>query len=137
MSGWEDYSGAAVGGAVTGEVLLYTANPVAAGAAGGFFGNLTSQVAKLSTGKQCSFSVASLGASAGLGALTGFIPGKIGSKATLFKQMTTKFRRGQIKNLKGKTAIKMFREAMPYYAMPEGAFAGAAGGQTIAPLFNN
>jgi RHS repeat-associated protein len=39
-STWEDYAGAAVGGAVGGEALLYTANPFIAGAAGGLAGNL-------------------------------------------------------------------------------------------------
>ncbi len=35
LSSWKDYTAAATSGAVTGETLLYTANPVLAGAAGG------------------------------------------------------------------------------------------------------
>ena len=53
-STWEDYAGAAAGGATGGMVLLYTANPFLAGAAGGLLGNLAGQGLKISRGKQCS-----------------------------------------------------------------------------------
>jgi len=43
LSDWESYSGAAVGGAAAGETLLYTANPILAGAAGGFAASSTKQ----------------------------------------------------------------------------------------------
>jgi len=43
LSGWERYTAAAVGGAIGGETLLYTANPFLAGAAGGLVTNVTAQ----------------------------------------------------------------------------------------------
>jgi len=43
LGDWETYTGAAVGGAAAGETLLYTANPILAGAAGGFASSSTKQ----------------------------------------------------------------------------------------------
>ena len=43
ISDWESYTGAAVGGAAAGETLLYTANPILAGAAGGSASSSTKQ----------------------------------------------------------------------------------------------
>src|SRR6185369_6315793 len=74
LSGWEDYVGSAVGGAVGGEALLYT-GPVGAGLAGGAAGNLAKQGLKNLTGKQCGFDPWSLAADSAVGAATGLIPG--------------------------------------------------------------
>lgn len=71
LSGWEEYAGAAVNGAVAGEVLLYTANPVLAGAAGGLAGNVTTQGLRILNHKQDSFSICSMLIETGLGALGG------------------------------------------------------------------
>ena len=43
LSGWGSYVSSSVGGAASGEVLLYTGNAVLAGAAGGLISNLTQQ----------------------------------------------------------------------------------------------
>ncbi|HEY0334572.1 MAG TPA: RHS repeat-associated core domain-containing protein [Stenotrophomonas sp.] len=60
FSGWEQYAGAAVTGAVMGEVMLYTGNPWLAGAAGGLAGNLTTQKLRNLTGKQDGYDVCSM-----------------------------------------------------------------------------
>jgi len=75
-SSWEDYVGAAVGGAVWGETFLYTGNPWLAGAAGAAASNITAQGLKIASGKQESFDVLSLLLDTALGAALGkLIPG--------------------------------------------------------------
>lgn len=114
MSGWQDYVGAGVGGAVGGEGLLYL-GPVAAGAAGGFAGNETTQILNHFT-KGCSFSLASAATATGVGAITGLFPGyeipgiTQGSNSfnAVFKQMVTKFGNGTASSVAWDTAWQMF-----------------------------
>lgn len=73
-SGWETYVGAAVGGAVWGETMLY-AGPVAAGAASAAVGNALTQGLEIATGKRERFDVVEFGIETSVGAATGFIPG--------------------------------------------------------------
>lgn len=134
---WEDYVGAALGGAAGGETLLYTANPIAAGAVGGAVGNASTQGLKLATGKQDSFSVSSLAADTGIGTLTGLLHGaKIpgisagrGSDAAVFKQIVTKAGNSSINTITTQTAVKM----------ASGAFVPdiVSGGAILAPTLSN
>ena len=142
MSDWEDYVGAFVGGAVAGEVLLYT-GPVAAGLAGGAAGNLTSQGIKHFTqDKKCDpveFAVTTV-----IGGATGFIPGmKVpgvtmgrGSFNAIYKQIVTKAEAKSIQNITGKTAIKMFAGRAVDRALLEGGVVGSAGGLGTGYLDN-
>jgi RHS repeat-associated protein len=115
LSGWEDYVGSAIGGAATGEALLYT-GPIAAGAIGGAATNLSKQGLKNLTGKQCGFDGKSLLFDTGIGGATGLIPGVRAAGVTtgrnsynaIYKQMSTKFANGTISNVSAKTAGKMF-----------------------------
>lgn len=75
LSDWEDYAGAAVGGAVGGLLLEYSGG-VATGAGSAFAANLTTQILKEASGKQCEFHLGELVASTGLGAVFGGVPGK-------------------------------------------------------------
>ncbi|TVR46265.1 MAG: RHS repeat protein [Puniceicoccaceae bacterium] len=135
-SSWQDYTGAAVGGATAGMTLLYTANPFLAGAAGGLAGNLTTQGLNVATGRQCNFDAGSALFDTGFGAATGFIPGRPriqginagrGSDVAVFRQMVTKFRNGTISNVTPRTAMRMSRGAFYEYAAVPGAAASAAG----------
>ncbi len=135
-STWEDYTGAFVGGAVAGETLLYTANPFLAGAAGGAAGNLTTQGLKLATGKQDSFDATSLVIDTGLGAATGFIPGRPkiagvnagrGSDLQVFRQIVTKAENGTINNISTETAWKMATGAFYEYGVAPGTGASSIG----------
>lgn len=104
-----------MGGAVSGETLLY-AGPVVAGASGGFAGNLTTQALNVLSGRQCKIRVGDLAFSTGVGALLG----KFGSVTAdgisagrnsynaIFNQISTKFENGTISNISSTTAIKMF-----------------------------
>jgi RHS repeat-associated protein len=74
-SGWEDYTGAAIGGAVWGETLLYTASPVLAGAAGAAAGNATTQGLRIADGKQDRFDLTEFALNVGVGAAFGFLGG--------------------------------------------------------------
>jgi hypothetical protein len=76
-SGWEDYVGAAVGGAVGGETLLYTDNPLVAGAAGAAAGDAATQGLQIADGKRQSFDVQEFAANAALGAAFGGLGGLI------------------------------------------------------------
>ncbi|MCS7091722.1 MAG: RHS repeat-associated core domain-containing protein, partial [Limisphaera sp.] len=135
-STWEDYVGAFVGGAAGGETLLYTANPFLAGAAGGAAAKLTSQGLKLATGKQTSFNATSLAVDTGLGAATGFIPGRPkiagvnagrGSDLQIFRQIVTKAENGTINNISTETAWKMAAGAFYEYGVAPGAGASSIG----------
>jgi len=135
-STWEDYAGAAVGGAAAGETLLYTANPFLAGAAGGLAANLTTQGLKNWTGKQCGVDAGSAVFDTALGAATGFIQGRPripgvnagrGSDLQVFRQIATKASNGSISNISAPTAAKMARGAFYEYAAGQGAAAGAIG----------
>jgi len=136
VSSWRDYVGAAVGGAVGGETLLYTANPFLAGAAGGLVSNLTTQGLNIATGVQCEFDVGSTVFDTSFGALTGFIPGRPkiqglnagrGSAVQVFRQIGTKAAAGQISRIRPKTAARMAGGAFYQYAFGQGAAAGALG----------
>jgi hypothetical protein len=136
FSGWEDYTGAAAGGAASGETLLYTANPVLAGAVGGMAGNLVTQGAKYATNKQCEFDTGSLFFDTGIGALAGFIPGRPripgvnagrGSDIQVFRQIVRKFKNGTIQTVRPETAVRMASGAFYEYAAGQGAAAGAVG----------
>lgn len=117
LSGWEDYAGAAVGGAAAGEVGLYTGG-LASGAAYGVVSNLTKQGLKMADGKQCDFSLGSLAVDATLGAgfgalgdalvpeIQGVTSGR-GSYSSVFSQMVTKQQAGTISNITLSTAWKM------------------------------
>ena len=70
-SGWEAYTGAAIGGAVWGETMLYTGNPWIAGAAGAAAGNGLTQGLQLLTGKREAFDPLSFFAEVGVGTATG------------------------------------------------------------------
>ncbi len=54
LSGWEDYTGSAIGGAAGGEALLYT-GPIGAGLAAGAATSASKQLLKNISGKQCGF----------------------------------------------------------------------------------
>ncbi len=115
VSGWEDYTGAAIGGAAGGEALLYT-GPVGAGAIGGAVTNLAKQGLKTLSGKSCDFNYGSLLQDTVVGGALGFIPGiKIpgvtagqGSFNSIYKQIVTKATSGQISSVTPLTAAKMF-----------------------------
>ena len=135
---WESYAGAFVGGAVAGEVLLY-AGPVAAGAAGGAAGNAVKQGCRIASGKQDSFDFGSLAQDTAIGAATGFIPrmnisgvtkGR-GSFIQVFNQITTKAKRGLIKEIKKKTAGKMFVGRMTQTSALPGAVTAVTSSQAI------
>jgi hypothetical protein len=137
---WEDYVGAAVGGAAGGETLLYTANPFIAGAVGGAAANLSTQGLKLASGSQqwgdvsVGSRVTSLAVDTGLGAATGFIPGRPiagvsagrNSSAAVFQQIVTKAGNGTINNVTTQTAQKMVTGAFVKYAVVEGSVVGSA-----------
>jgi RHS repeat-associated protein len=135
---WEDYVGAAVGGAAGGETLLYTANPILAGAAGGLAGNLSGQTFKNLSGKQCEYDVGSAAFDTAVGAVTGLFPGiprlsginaGRGSYLQVFRQMVMKASNGTINNMSTSTAAKMASGAFYEYAIGQGAAASALGSQ--------
>ena len=110
-NGWNstigDYVGVTVGGAVVGETLLYTANPVLAGAAGGCVANITGQSIDVATGAKDSIEFMPLLTDTVIGAATGYMPGVKkagvttgrGSCLQISKQMRTK----SMNNLKNVT----------------------------------
>jgi len=129
VSGWSNYTGAIVGGAASGETLLYTANPVAAGAVGGGVSNLVTQGIDIKTGKKDGFDFGDFTFDTVLGGVLGKIPtvkvpgitqGR-GSAAQVFKQMRTKLQKGLVESIKPGTAEKMFQGALYEYALKEGA----------------
>ena len=133
VSGWEDYTAAAVGGAVGGETLLYT-GPIGAGAAGGLSTNLTKQALKNLSGKQAGFDALSAATDTGVGAATGLLPGlRIqgvsagrGSMNQVYKQMVTKLQNGSINSISATTAAKMVIGRTTETAFIPGAGAAAA-----------
>lgn len=117
-SGWEAYAGAAVGGAVAGEILLYTGpmGSVVSTAAGSGTSDLVRQVLLKAQGKQDSIGWKSVGTNTLLGAACGLVPGpkQLGlnlgraSYNALWKQMTTKLANRTISSVSWTTASKMF-----------------------------
>ena len=88
ISGWEDYAGSALGGAVGGVATLYT-GPLGGGMLGGGATSMTKQLLKIATGKQCDFSTGTYiydvltgGLAGSLGVLS--VPG--GSAYTKFEE---------------------------------------------------
>jgi RHS repeat-associated protein len=144
LSGWEDYTGAAIGGAAGGEALLYT-GPVGAGAIGGAVTNLTKQGLKNLSGKQCGFDGKSFVFDTGVGAATGFIPGARvpgvtsgrNSYNAIYKQMVTKFENGTISDVSAGTAAKMFAGRAVDKALVPGTGAAAAAGVGGAGYFSS
>jgi RHS repeat-associated protein len=77
--GWEDFVGAAAGGAAGAGVLLYTGNPILAGAAGGFVdAAMTHGMKAIPGGQETSWAEAGIdiGIGTGLGAAMGLVGGK-------------------------------------------------------------
>jgi len=132
----EEYAGAAAGGALGGEVLLYTANPFIAGAAGGLAGNLTTQKLKNVSGKQCGYDLGSAAFDTGFGALTGFIPGRPkwagvnagrNSDLKIFREFFTKGQNETVNRISPSTARRMVQGEYYEYAFGQAAAAGAIG----------
>jgi hypothetical protein len=135
VSSWQDYTAAAVGGAVGGWTLEY-AGPVVAGAAGAGMANLTRQGLNWSTGRQCGFDFGSLATETAVGGLTGVLFGSsakdgitVGRNSynAIYKQILTKFENGTITRVSPTTAAKMFVGR----ATDTGAFTGTMGGAAI------
>jgi hypothetical protein len=133
VSGWEDYTASALGGAAAGEVLLY-AGPLAAGATFGLVSNLTKQGLKNLSGNQCGFDVKSLAFDTAIGTATGFIPGARipgltsgrNSLVAISKQILTKADNGTISSVTAKTAAKTLGGQMLRDAQVESTVVGAA-----------
>jgi type VI secretion system secreted protein VgrG len=117
----QNYIGAATAGATSGAILLYTANPILAGAGGAAMGNIVKQVGDNSssyveTGQLQGFDAGDFARDVTVGTAVSFIPGpKIqgitagrGSAIAVSKQITTKFANEQIQNVTAQTATKMF-----------------------------
>ena len=117
----QNYIGAATAGATSGAILLYTANPILAGAGGAAMGNIVKQVGDNSssyveTGRLQGFDAGDFARDVTVGTAVSFIPGpKIqgitagrGSAIAVSKQITTKFANEQIQNVTAQTATKMF-----------------------------
>jgi RHS repeat-associated protein len=140
LSGWEDYVGSAIGGAVGGETLLYT-GPVLSGIASGATTSWAKQQLKKYSGKQCEFNWTSFAVDTSVGGFLGAIPGASyagvtagrGNWNAIFKQMTTKFRNGTISSVSWKTAFKMAGGRAVDTAVVPGAAAGALTGAYVAP----
>jgi len=119
LSDWEDYAGAAVGGAAGGEALLYTgefAGPTIAGAVQGGVSNLTTQWLKNLSGKQCGYDRKAVLIDAGIGGALGTIPipglhlpgissGR-GNYSAVLKGQITKYTNGSISRISAKTVGK-------------------------------
>jgi hypothetical protein len=114
VGSWQDYVGSAIGGAVAGEASLYL-GPLATGAVFGAATNLAKQGLNLASGKQCRFSIATLGIDTGLGAALGGLAGPAirgitagrSSYGAVFQQIVTKQANGTIDNISVSTAAKM------------------------------
>lgn len=78
LSSFEQYAGAAIGGAVTGGLLVNGVPPSIAGAAGAAVGNLTTQGLNNLTGRQDGFSFSSLATDTVIGGLSGSIGARVG-----------------------------------------------------------
>jgi RHS repeat-associated protein len=141
LSSWQDYTGAAIGGAVTGEAMLYV-GPVVGGALGAATGNATKQGLRYFTGKQCGFDAWSLLADTALGAAGGTVAGRLrpginagrNSYNAVFKQMVTKLRNGTISTVSAQTAVKMFIGGGVDQAFFEGIILSPLGSGVVAEL---
>jgi RHS repeat-associated protein len=132
ISSVSDYAAAAVGGAVAGELLLYT-GPLAAGYLGAATGNLARQGLYNLTGKQRGFDHESLGVEALIGTATGVIPGvrmrgiTVGRNSCnkFYREMVTKANNHTISRVSIKTAGKMLVGRAVDTSFPIGATIGA------------
>ncbi|MDA3874539.1 MAG: RHS repeat-associated core domain-containing protein [Kiritimatiellae bacterium] len=139
VSDWEDYVAAAAGGAAAGGTLLYSGQPVLAGAAGGLVTSSVSQGLKSFTQDE-EVCYADIGISTVIGGVTGFIPGRRlvgitagrGSFVAVFNQIRTKAINGSINGITSKTAGKMFVGAM----VDSAAFEGGVIGNLSTPYVN-
>ncbi|MDQ3280170.1 MAG: hypothetical protein M3Q69_02015 [Acidobacteriota bacterium] len=130
-----------VGGALGGWALEYAGPPIA-GALGGGATNLTRQLLRNLSGKQCGYSALSFAAETALGGAFGLVPGANipgvttgrNSYNVIFKHMTTKLENGTIENVTGNTAAKMvigrFAESGVPTGVPIQSGAGAAIGES-------
>ncbi len=119
FSSWQQYLASGIGGAVTGETLLYTANPWLAGTAGGAATNFTKFGLDYLSGEEPCFNLSDLVADMGIGALSSLLANGIkipglnkgrGSLKALSKQIQTKINKGLIDldNVSGIVRGKMF-----------------------------
>ena len=140
FSGWEAYTGSFVGGAVTGGVLLYTANPWIAGAAGGFAGELTTQgLQKYVTGKRCELDYGSMLGSTVVGGLVGGLSPQApkisgvttgrNSAQAITKTFVTKAKKGMVKRASSSTIKKMITYRL-VDEVPQTIVQGTSGGLT-------
>jgi RHS repeat-associated protein len=104
-SSWEDYTGAAVGGAVTGALVANFVPPAIAGGIGGAAGNLTKQTLN-HFAKGCNFDAGDLAADTVIGAATGAIVPDVqglnagrGSIDSVFNGLNTKLANGTISHI--------------------------------------
>lgn len=140
LEDWEDYVAAGLGGVAAGEVLLYTVNPIAAGAAGGFATNVSKQGLNNLSGDQEGWDLESIAVDTGVGAALslifgGKVPGVTQGKNSLmalFKQMVTKAKKGQIGSMKWRTAMNMAIGRAENAAVGPGALMAAIAGGTGA-----
>lgn len=116
-SSTEAYWGAFVGGAISGEVLLYTANPWLAGAAGGAASSFTKQSLENVTGKRSGYDVGDYVLSTVFGGLVGWlvptpaIPGVTsgqGSFGQVTKRLVTELSEDMITRISLESTGKMF-----------------------------
>jgi len=144
VSDWEDYTGAFVGGAASGSVLLYTGNPILAGAAGGLTTSLVSQGIKSFTHDE-EICYADVAITTVVGGMTGFIPGRPiqgvakgrNSFVAVYNQIRTKAVNGTINRIRLQTAGKMFVGAAVKSAAIEGGVIGNAIAPQITRHFGN
>lgn len=109
QSGWEDYAGAAAGGAIQGAVSALSPGLGLAVVGGGLAGATATTLPPSLRGEDVT--VADLAQGSFIGAVTGALPapsGVAGGATSLTKQITTKLNRGLINNVSIGTAGKMF-----------------------------
>jgi len=115
---WENYTGAAIGGAAGGATLLYTFNPILAGAASGLATSASTQALKIYVSKtQSEWDVLDVFVSTGVGAgagaimpvikIPGFNSGQ-GSFAQVTQRIARQFSKHQISRIALETGQKMF-----------------------------
>ena len=140
-----EYVGAAVGGALSGELLLYSVNPILVGASAGLIGNAIAQRIDSARGVR-DFDTVELGINTAVGAVVprikvhpkipGINRGR-GNMNWLYKKQVTEMRKvvgsSQTHTVKIKTANKMFMGAAYQSEMEVPFFITAA----IVGLYNN
>ncbi len=135
-SGWEAYVGAAMGGAVAGEIMLYARNSSLATGLGNLTSSSVTQLLRMASGKQESFDFVEATVKSLEGFAVGAIPGpKIkgitagrGSYMAISKQIVTKFERNIISGFKSMTAFKMYVANSLSWAFPSAIVGGVVDG---------